>query len=141
MNDPEALESLVREKYGVYGEATVQAYVSMTCAKHLELLRRHLGIGAGSLVLDVGCGFGDFLTYLRDNGIEPRYTGIDICEPMVRRCRERFEGGDATFATTRVPTVTAPTFSSGTAKRTSGALLPISRTIGVPGRTSAPASR
>jgi SAM-dependent methyltransferase len=48
-------------------------------------------------VLDVGCGFGDFLAYLRDHGIEPRYTGVDICEPMVRRCHERFEGTDASF--------------------------------------------
>lgn len=48
-------------------------------------------------VLDVGCGFGDFLAYLRDHGIEPRYTGVDICEPMVRRCLERFDGTDARF--------------------------------------------
>jgi SAM-dependent methyltransferase len=56
-----------------------------------------LGDFDGRSLLDVGCGFGDFLVYLRDNGIEPRYTGIDICEPMVRRCRERFENGLATF--------------------------------------------
>jgi SAM-dependent methyltransferase len=56
-----------------------------------------LGDFHGRSVLDVGCGFGDFLAYLRDHGIEPRYTGIDICEPMVRRCHERFEGVDAAF--------------------------------------------
>ncbi|HEX5128694.1 MAG TPA: class I SAM-dependent methyltransferase [Usitatibacter sp.] len=56
-----------------------------------------LGDFEGRSLLDVGCGFGDFLVYLRDNGIEPRYTGIDICEPMIRRCRERFETGLATF--------------------------------------------
>ena len=55
-----------------------------------------LGDFHGRAVLDVGCGFGDFLAYLRDHGIEPRYTGVDICEPMVRRCRERFDGS-ATF--------------------------------------------
>lgn len=48
-------------------------------------------------VLDVGCGFGDFLQFLRERGIEPRYTGLDICEPMVRRCRERFAGAEASF--------------------------------------------
>ena len=56
-----------------------------------------LGDLHGRSVLDVGCGFGDFLAYLRDHGIEPRYTGLDICEPMVRRCHERFEGTGATF--------------------------------------------
>ena len=56
-----------------------------------------LGDFHGRSVLDVGCGFGDFLVYLRDNGIEARYTGLDLCEPMVRRCHERFEGTEATF--------------------------------------------
>ena len=51
----------------------------------------------GASVLDVGCGFGDLLAYLRDHGIEPVYTGIDLCEPMVRRCRERFEGTRGAF--------------------------------------------
>ena len=56
-----------------------------------------LGDFDGRLILDVGCGFGDFLVFLRDHGIEPRYTGIDICEPMIRRCHERFEGSNARF--------------------------------------------
>jgi SAM-dependent methyltransferase len=56
-----------------------------------------LGDFHGRSVLDVGCGFGDFLAYLRDHRIEPRYTGLDICEPMVRRCRERFDPGNASF--------------------------------------------
>ena len=42
-------------------------------------------------ILDVGCGFGDLLEFLDDRGIETEYTGLDICEPMVERCRERFE--------------------------------------------------
>jgi SAM-dependent methyltransferase len=44
----------------------------------------------GRRVLDVGCGFGDLLAFLHERGIEPVYTGIDVCEPMVRRCVERF---------------------------------------------------
>ena len=56
-----------------------------------------LGDFDGRRLLDVGCGFGDFLRFLRDRGIRPDYTGLDICEPMVSRCRERFEGSGARF--------------------------------------------
>ncbi len=51
-----------------------------------------LGDFEGRRILDVGCGFGDFLAFLLDRGIEPRYTGIDVCAPMVDRCEERFHG-------------------------------------------------
>jgi SAM-dependent methyltransferase len=50
-----------------------------------------LGDFDGSRVLDVGCGFGDFLAFLNERGIDPVYTGLDICEPMIERCVERFE--------------------------------------------------
>ena len=50
-----------------------------------------LGDFDGARLLDVGCGFGDLLAYLNDRGIEPVYTGLDICEPMIERCLERFD--------------------------------------------------
>ena len=49
-----------------------------------------LGDFDGRRLLDVGCGFGDFLLFLWKRGIRPIYTGIDLCEPMVARSRERF---------------------------------------------------
>jgi SAM-dependent methyltransferase len=57
-----------------------------------------LGDFHGRTLLDVGCGFGDLLPFLHERGIRPDYTGLDICEPMVRRCRERFASGEARFA-------------------------------------------
>jgi ubiquinone/menaquinone biosynthesis C-methylase UbiE len=51
-----------------------------------------LGDFHGARLLDVGCGFCDFLAFLKDRGVEPVYTGIDICEPMITRCRGRFAG-------------------------------------------------
>ena len=38
-----------------------------------------LGLGDmdGARVLDVGCGFGDFLAFLNARGIEPEYVGLD----------------------------------------------------------------
>jgi SAM-dependent methyltransferase len=56
-----------------------------------------LGDMDGARILDVGCGFGDFLAFLQARGLEPEYTGLDICEPMIERCRERFGLPEARF--------------------------------------------
>lgn len=58
-----------------------------------------LGMGSlhGKRLLDVGCGFGDLLAWLNARGIEPDYTGIDICKPMIQRCRKRFAHTGAKF--------------------------------------------
>ena len=56
-----------------------------------------IGDLSGTRVLDVGCGFGDFLAFLRDRCIDVTYTGIDVCRPMIDRCRERFDDADAIF--------------------------------------------
>ncbi len=56
-----------------------------------------LGDLDGVRLLDAGCGFGDFLAFLRNRGIEPVYTGVDICEPMIERCRERFPESEGRF--------------------------------------------
>lgn len=58
-----------------------------------------LGLGEfhGRTILDVGCGFGDFLAFLQSRGIFPLYAGIDLCAPMIARCRSRFDGAAARF--------------------------------------------
>ena len=69
--------------------------------RRFEALAR-LGDFDGRRILDVGCGFGDFLPFLEKRGIRPVYTGIDICEPMVRHCRERFPASAARFVVSDV---------------------------------------
>ncbi len=64
--------------------------------KRFEALAE-LGDFDGARLLDVGCGFGDLLAFLQERGVSPRYTGIDVCEPMIERCRERFDNDDAIF--------------------------------------------
>ena len=56
-----------------------------------------LGDFHGRRILDVGCGFGDFLAFLIERGIHPLYTGLDVCEPMIERCQERFPAGAGRF--------------------------------------------
>ena len=46
----------------------------------------------GKTVLDVGCGTGDFWDHLQVKGVAADYTGIDLSEEMISRCRERFPG-------------------------------------------------
>jgi SAM-dependent methyltransferase len=56
-----------------------------------------LGDFDGRSILDVGCGFADLLEFAHERGIRPTYTGIDICAPMIERCRERFPSSAGVF--------------------------------------------
>lgn len=64
--------------------------------KRFQALLR-LGDFAGRRLLDVGCGFADLLQFLHDRGIQPIYSGIDVCEPMISRCRERYPASARRF--------------------------------------------
>jgi SAM-dependent methyltransferase len=57
--------------------------------KRFEVLAS-LGGFHGRRLLDAGCGFGDLLAWLGRRGVRPEYTGVDLCPPMVERCKERF---------------------------------------------------
>jgi SAM-dependent methyltransferase len=49
-----------------------------------------IGDLAGASILDVGCGFGDFLGFLKDRGIEVRdYLGIDCVDGILAVARKR----------------------------------------------------
>lgn len=56
-----------------------------------------LGDFHGRRILDVGCGFGDLLAFLVERDVHPLYTGLDVCEPMIERCEERFPAGAGRF--------------------------------------------
>lgn len=48
-----------------------------------------LGFFEGCTVLDVGCGFGDFYTFLTSKGFKVDYTGIDISPEVLGEARQR----------------------------------------------------
>jgi SAM-dependent methyltransferase len=64
--------------------------------KRFEAVLRHGALHDKS-VLDAGCGFGDLLPFLRARGVRPRYSGIDICPPMIERCHQRFPASARRF--------------------------------------------
>jgi ubiquinone/menaquinone biosynthesis C-methylase UbiE len=43
-------------------------------------------------ILDIGCGFGDLLQYLKGQGHEGRLTGIDLSDGMISCARKRYSG-------------------------------------------------
>jgi len=60
----------------------------------VELVAPSEGPEARSIV-DVGCGYGALLDYLRAGGLPLEYWGLDISEAMVEAARARHEGTTA----------------------------------------------
>lgn len=55
-----------------------------------EQITRILPNLSNKSLLDVGCGFGDFYSYVNQRGTKKlEYSGIDLCPEMVRECRKR----------------------------------------------------
>jgi ubiquinone/menaquinone biosynthesis C-methylase UbiE len=47
-------------------------------------IHHELGIESGDAILDIGCGFGDFLDHLEHRGIDVDYTGVDIMPEFIQ---------------------------------------------------------
>ena len=45
---------------------------------------------AVKMLLDVGCGLGDLMGFLKNKGLEVDYTGVDVLEEMLIRARETY---------------------------------------------------
>lgn len=53
----------------------------------------------GHSILDVGCGFGDFLDYLKNMSISPSsYHGIDLTPVLIETAQQRHVGENITFS-------------------------------------------
>lgn len=50
-------------------------------------IHRELGIKNGDVVLDIGCGFGDFLDDLKQSEIKVDYTGVDIMPEFIYKAK------------------------------------------------------
>lgn len=65
--------------------------------RHAQFLRL-IEAEPGASILDLGCGYGDFLDFLRQRGLRGAYAGWDIAPEMVAAARQRHgEAGDHVF--------------------------------------------
>ncbi len=48
----------------------------------------------GKALLDVGCGTGNLLEYIRSRGIQVTYTGVDILDKMIEKAKNKQLGAD-----------------------------------------------
>lgn len=54
-------------------------------------------IASTDTVVDIGCGFGDFLPFLRQNGFEGQYIGLDFVEEFIEVALVRHRDETARF--------------------------------------------
>jgi SAM-dependent methyltransferase len=69
---------------------------------------REVGVCSGCSVLDLGCGFGDFRTYLAGHNLAVEYTGYDINPRLIAIAREKHPG--ARFEVKDIQTEPFPEF-------------------------------
>jgi SAM-dependent methyltransferase len=75
--------------------------------RHRQFLRLLDGYPDAS-VIDLGCGFGDFLRFLRAAGHTGRFTGYDVAPAMIAKARELYgEAADRQWRIGAEPTETA----------------------------------
>jgi SAM-dependent methyltransferase len=55
---------------------------------------KEIGVSNGDSVLDLGCGFGDLYQYFKDEGIEVKYTGIDINPELIENAKIKFPNAE-----------------------------------------------
>jgi ubiquinone/menaquinone biosynthesis C-methylase UbiE len=48
-----------------------------------------IGIESGDSVLDVGCGFADFKSWIEGQGRDVSYTGVDLSPDLINAAREK----------------------------------------------------
>jgi len=75
-------------EYGILGWESEEA-------QHLrfDALLNKVGLN-GKKLLDVGCGTGNLLEYIRSKGINVKYTGVDILEQMIDIAQKKKLGAD-----------------------------------------------
>jgi trans-aconitate methyltransferase len=64
-------------------------YPSPEIARTRHAIICELGEFSSASVLEVGCGIGNVLTYMKEKGFDGEYTGIDLMPEMIAQARQR----------------------------------------------------
>lgn len=87
--DKKIIQKRYNERLSTYGPG-IQALASGTHERRsirFSVLS-DIGIEEGCSVLDVGCGFADFFSYLKSCGVNVAYTGIDIVPELIESAKK-----------------------------------------------------
>jgi len=85
-------KNFYQNNYDLYGiSAEGVAWDSeRTQKRRFSAINSCLGNLKNVTLVDAGCGFGDFYLYLKEkNNLPKTYTGLDLCEPMVKEAQVR----------------------------------------------------
>ena len=79
-------EKFYKERLTEYGENDVRSlgWGSQYSQEKRFSIILEAGIESGDSILDVGCGFGDFLKYLQSREVDVAYSGIDTNEDFIK---------------------------------------------------------
>ncbi len=82
------------KRYKQFGVSINTLNSGTECHRQLRFdILRQVGIESGDSVLDLGCGFGDFLLYCQNKGLKVDYLGVDINPLLISEARNRFPHG------------------------------------------------
>jgi len=77
------------DTYGVSAEGVAWDSVQ-TQKRRFSAIASCLGDIKHDMLVDAGCGFGDFYLYLKEkNNLPKSYVGLDLCKPMVKEAKVR----------------------------------------------------
>lgn len=104
MNDQELIKGIARhyeQTFAVHGATSrgvdwgSEEEVRMRYEKMLDVMRiDYERPPEPPSILDVGCGWGGLFAYIRERGIQVRYTGIDLVGPMIEHARRVYHGAE-----------------------------------------------
>ena len=52
----------------------------------------------GKTILDVGCGFGDIISYIEKTANNFKYVGVDVVPEFIKVCKKKFPNLSSYFA-------------------------------------------
>lgn len=86
------LKNLYRTQFQKYGVDPRSLFWSKGRQKiRFQVLSEH--IHSGMTILDYGCGFGDFYSYLKSKNIDVNYIGIDIVDEFIHEAQKIHSDG------------------------------------------------